>query len=78
MEWTFLRTDSNNITIFFMQPGIINMLSSTKWKEGKVEFGEFADQRPRIFSQRVPGRKTVEKDGGDKGWPEKTKDVQDC
>ena len=43
------------------------MLFSAQREEGQVEFSEFADQRSRIFSQGMPGRNTVYKDGGDKG-----------
>lgn len=73
-----LRTNSNDITICFMQLRIVDMLPSTKRDKGRVEFSEFVEEWSRIFSQRMPRRNTVDKDGAEEGGPEKTKDDQDC
>ena len=73
-----LHTDSNNITVFFMQLSIISVLLSATSKEGDVQFTKFADEWSRIFSQRMPGRNTVYKDGCSESQPEKPKHVQAC
>ena len=43
-----------------------------------MKFGEFAKERSRIFSQRVPGGDSVDKDGGDESRPEQTEHIQGC
>jgi hypothetical protein len=48
-----------------MQFRIVEILLSTKTDTCNVKFGEFAKEGSRIFSQRVPGGDSVDKDGGD-------------
>lgn len=67
-----LLTNSNDIAVFLVQFRIVEILLSTETEACKVKFGEFAKERSRIYSQRVPGRDSVDKDGGDESRPEKT------
>lgn len=62
MEYILL-TNSNNVAIFPVQFMIVEILLSIKTEKCKVKFGEFANERSRMFSQRVPGRDPVDKDG---------------
>ena len=66
-----LLTNSNDIAVFLVQFRIVEVLLSTKTEACKVKFGEFAKERSRIFSQRVPWWDSVDKDGGDESRPEK-------
>ena len=61
-----------------MQFKIIEILRSTKSQMSKVKFGEFTKERSRIFSQRVPGRNSVGKDGGGESRPEKAEHLRGC
>ena len=70
MEYVLL-TNSNNIAIFPMQFIIIEILLSTKTEICKTKFSEFAEEWSRIFSQRMPGRNSIDKDGGGQSRPEK-------
>jgi hypothetical protein len=71
MEYVPL-TDSDNIAVFLVQIIIVDILLSTESEKCKVEFGEFTKERSRISGQGVPGRDSVDKDGGDESRPEKT------
>ena len=75
MENVQLLTNSNDIAVFLVQFKVVEILLSTKTEECKVKFGEFAKEWTRIFSERVPGRYSVGKDGGDESRPEKAKDL---
>jgi hypothetical protein len=57
---------------------IVEILLSTKTEKCKVKFGEFAKEWSGIFSERVPGRDSVEKDDGDESRPEKTEHLYGC
>ena len=61
-----------------MQFIIVEILLSTESEICKVEFGEFTKERSRIFGQRVPGRDSVDKDGGNESRPEKTEHLHCC
>ena len=74
----FKLTNSNNIAVFLVQFRIVEILLSTKTEACKVKFGEFANQRSRIFGQRVPGRYSVHKDGGDERRPKKAENLHSC
>jgi hypothetical protein len=71
MEYVLL-TDSDNIAIFLVQLIIVEILLSIESDICKVEFGEFTKEWSRIFGQGVPGRDSIDKDGGDESRPEKT------
>ena len=71
MEYVLL-TDSDNNAIFLVQFIIVEILLSTESEICKVEFGKLAKERSRILGQRVPGRDSVDKNGGNKCRPEKT------
>lgn len=43
-----------------------------------MKFCEFANERPRVFSQRVPGRNSIDKDGGGESRPEKAEHLYGC
>jgi hypothetical protein len=73
MENIQLLTNSNDIAVFLVQFRIVEMLFSTKIKVCKVK-----KERSRIFSQRVPRRDSVDKDGGDKSRPEQTEHIHSC
>ena len=73
-----LLTDSNNIAVFLVQFIIVEMLLSTESEICKVEFGELTKERPRILGQGVPGRDSVNKDGGNESRPEKTEHFYCC
>jgi hypothetical protein len=60
-------TDSNNIAVFPVQFTIVEKLLSTESEVCKMKFSEFAYERSRIFSQRVPGRNSVDKNGSGDG-----------
>jgi hypothetical protein len=70
MEYVRL-TNSNNIAVFPMQFIIIEILLAIKTEICKIKFSEFAEEWTRIFSQRVPGRNSIDKDGGGQSRPEK-------
>ena len=73
-----LLTNSDNIAVFLVQFIIVEILLSTERKICKVEFGEFTKERSRIFSQGVPGRDSVDKNGDNESWPEKTEHYHCC
>lgn len=56
----------------------MDKLLSAKSDVSKVEFGEFAKERTRIFGQRMPRRDPVDKDGGGESGPEKTEHLHGC
>lgn len=66
----FSQTNSDNIAVFLVQLSIINIERNAKWN-----LSEFGDKWSGIFSQRMPGRKSVEKDGGGESQPEKAKHI---
>jgi hypothetical protein len=72
------QTDSDNIAIFLVQFIIVEILLSIESETRKVEFGEFTKERSRIFGQGVPGRDSVDKNGGDESRPEKTEHLHCC
>ena len=78
MEKYVLLTDSDNNAVFLVQFVIVEILLSTESKICKVEFGKFTKERSRIFGQGVPGRDSVDKDGGDESRPEKTEHLHCC
>jgi hypothetical protein len=78
MENVQLLTNSNDIAVFMVQLRIVEILLSTKTEVCKVKFGEFAKKRSRISSERVPGRDSVDKDGGDESRPEETEHLHGC
>ena len=57
-----LLTNPNDIAVLLMQFRIVEILLSTKTEECKVKFAELAKEWSRIFSERMPGRDSVEKD----------------
>lgn len=72
-EWSnVLLTDSDNNAVFLVQFIKVEILFSTQSEICKMEFGELTKERSRIFGQGVPGRGSVDKDGGDECRPEKT------
>ena len=73
-----LLTDSDNNAVFLVQFIIVEILLSSESDKCQVEFGEFTKERSRIFGQGVPGRDSVDKDGGDESGPEKTEHLHRC
>ena len=71
-------TNSDNIAVFLVQFIIVEILLSTDRNICNVKFGEFTKEWTRIFSQGVPGRDSVDKDGGDESRPEKTEHLHCC
>ena len=77
MEYVLL-TNSDSIPVLLVQFIIVEILLSTEREICKVEFSKFTKEWSRIFSQGVPGRDSVDKDGGDESRPEKTEHLHCC